>query len=169
MVSHDQEMHVGAWRIGVSRGLDEWRSVCERVGDDDDDDSDIAHFGPFQSRERARRVALFHALWLDGLLTEGQAVAMLEGRAEVVEAVAVAGSKHARERAGSLLAELASTERADVVHTSADASTFRPPLGQDITAAVLQMHAIAKSTGRPVNCRFNGINITVRQPSEADR
>lgn len=85
MVSRDQEMHVGAWRIGVSRGLDEWRSVCERVGDDDGDDSDIAHFGPFQSRDRARRVALFHALWLDGLLTEEQAVAMLEGRAEVVD------------------------------------------------------------------------------------
>ena len=78
MVSHDQEMHVGAWRIGAFKAAAGWYSVCERNG------GDAGHFGPFQSRDRARRVALFHALWLDGLLTEEQAVAMLEGRAEVV-------------------------------------------------------------------------------------
>lgn len=83
MVSRKQEMHVGAWRIGTSRSFGEWSSACERVGGDDV--ADVAHFGPFESRDRARRVALFHALWLDGLLTEEQAVAMLEGRAEVVE------------------------------------------------------------------------------------
>ena len=79
MVTHDQEMHVGAWRIGTFNTAAGWCSVCERKG------GEAEHFGPFGSRERARRVALFHALWLDGLLTEEQAVAMLEGRAEVVE------------------------------------------------------------------------------------
>ena len=82
MVSRDQEMHVGAWRIGTFDSAGGWCSVCERIGEGGG--ADIAHFGPFQSRDRARRVALFHALWLDGLLTEEQAVAMLEGRAEVV-------------------------------------------------------------------------------------
>lgn len=105
MVSGKQEMHVGAWRIGTFDSAAGWCSVCERTSGDP-----VAHFGPFTSRDRARRVALFHALWLDGLLTEEQAVSMLEGRAEVVETVAVVGSEPARERVDSLLAELARHE-----------------------------------------------------------
>lgn len=108
MVSRKQEMHVGAWRIGTSRSFGEWSSACERVGGDDV--AGVACFGPFESRDRARRVALFHALWLDGLLTEEQAVAMLEGRVEVVETVAVVSSESARDRVDGLLAELARHE-----------------------------------------------------------
>lgn len=78
---YEHQMHVGAWRIDAFSTAAGWRSVCERPSIDSAPAG--ARFGPFASRDRARRVALFHALWLDGLLTEEQAVAMLEGRADV--------------------------------------------------------------------------------------